>query len=100
MVIFFFFLFKGCYLFGTSTNLLWINNDKINVQKKIGNKGDVIKVEINWDECLIRWSTEWEEVGVGKIDRGQIQEWDFYPVVTLANPKESVIIMSGDELIE
>ena len=83
---------EGCYLYGMSNQFFWINDVKTKTQHKFGRKNDMIKVNINFVTKKIMWSANQMEIGDGDLDQEQINNYEFYPVVTLAFNKESVRI--------
>ena len=83
----------GCYFYGVNSQCIWINNMKTAVQEKYGKVGDVFKVIINFENWTIVWQIENKEIGRGIIDQKQIEEFDLYPAVTLAYPKESISLI-------
>lgn len=81
---------NGCYLYGVNNECLWINNSKTIIEAKYGKVGDVFKILVNFDTLIITWQIDNKEIGSGILDQKQINEFDLYPVVTLAYPKESI----------
>ena len=72
---------------------IWINNSKGTVEAKHGKEGDVFKVLVNFDNLSIVWQIENKEIGRGSIDEKQAEQFEFYPAVTLAYPREAISLI-------
>ena len=83
---------EGCYLYGLSSQFFWINNVKTKILHKFGKMNDLIKIDVNFQMKKIKWSVNEVEIGIGELDEHQIQNYEFYPVVTLAFDKEALTI--------
>lgn len=83
---------EGCYLYSMSNQFFWINDVKTKTTHKFGRPLDLIRVSVNFATRKIKWTANRVEIGEGDLDLEQINEFQFYPVVTLAFNKESVRI--------
>lgn len=83
----------GCYFYGVNAQCIWINNTKTVVEAKLGKIGDVFKVVINFDEFTIVWQIDNKVIGKGVLNEKQIAQFDLYPAVTLAYPKETLSLI-------
>ena len=83
----------GCYFYGVNAQCIWINNTKTPVEAKYGKIGDVFKVILNFDNLTIVWQFDNKEIGKGQLDEKQISDFDLFPAVTLAFPKEAISLI-------
>lgn len=81
---------NGCYLYGVNSQCIWINHEKTQISANYGKINDVFKVIVDFEKLEVAWFCENKEIGKGNLDAKQIKEFDVFPVVTLAFPKESL----------
>lgn len=85
----------GCYLFNLHNKRILIDGQEIilnQAKEAFGKKNNIITVEVNLEELIIRWHVNQRLIADGNLNKEQVRKYKFYPVVSLCYDLESLSI--------